>query len=56
MKINGKVNEVLKMPEVRERLRGAELIGGSPKEFAAFIDGEIAKWGKVVKASGAKVE
>jgi tripartite-type tricarboxylate transporter receptor subunit TctC len=33
-----------------------ESVNSSPKEFTAFIQSEIAKWGKVVKASGTPVD
>lgn len=41
-------------PEVRKLLEslGAEILGTSPKEYAAFIRSEIDKWGKVIKAAG----
>ena len=32
------------------------VMGGTRAEFAAFIESEIAKWGKAVKESGAKAE
>ena len=35
---------------------GMEARSMPPAEFAAFVKREIAKWGKVVKASGAKAE
>jgi len=57
-RLNSEVNRSLNLPEVRERLeqQGAEPAPGTPADFGAFIKAEIAKWGKVVKASGAKVE
>ena len=46
------------MPDVKDRLdaAGFETIGTTPEQFAAYIRTEIDKWGKVVKASGAKAE
>jgi len=35
---------------------GATAGGQTPEEFDRFVKSEIANWGKVVKASGAKVE
>ena len=45
-------------PSSRERLAGEGVEGahGTPAEFAATVKSEVAKWGKVVKASGAKPE
>ena len=45
-------------PEVREKLlaQGAEPVANTPDAFGKFINAEIAKWAKVVKASGAKVD
>lgn len=43
---------------MRERLTGdgAEPVGSTPEQFAAFIRAEIAKWNKVIKAAGITVE
>jgi tripartite-type tricarboxylate transporter receptor subunit TctC len=50
--------KALERPEVKDKLlaQGALPGGNSPAEFAKFIDAEMAKWAKVVKASGAKVD
>jgi tripartite-type tricarboxylate transporter receptor subunit TctC len=55
-KLNAVTIEALKSPDVVQKLsvQGANLIGDSPEHFAAFIKTEIAKWAKVVEASGAK--
>jgi tripartite-type tricarboxylate transporter receptor subunit TctC len=57
-RLNAEVNKALAMPDVKEKLlqQGAEASPVSPEEFGAFIHNEVVKWGKVVKASGAKVE
>jgi tripartite-type tricarboxylate transporter receptor subunit TctC len=57
-RLNAEVNPALAMPDVKEKLlqQGAEASPESPEEFGAFIHNEVVKWGKVVKASGAKVE
>ena len=35
---------------------GMDSVNNSPAEFTAFIKAEIAKWGRVVKASGTPVD
>jgi tripartite-type tricarboxylate transporter receptor subunit TctC len=56
--INTEVNRVLAMREVRDRLasEGGDTLGGSPERFAAFLAAEHAKWGRVVRESGARVD
>jgi tripartite-type tricarboxylate transporter receptor subunit TctC len=55
--LNRAVNEILKSPEVAQRLAadGAEAGTGSADDFAAFIRDEVTKWAKVAESSGAKV-
>ena len=57
-KINGEVAKWLATPEAKEKLsaQGANAAGGSPQDFAKHIQAETAKWAKVVKESGAKVD
>ena len=57
-RINEDVNKALAMPDVIERLEasGAEDGGGSPEKFAQFIQADLQKWGKVIKAAGVKVD
>ena len=57
-RLNRDIVAVLQMPDVRERLAalGAEVVGGTPKDFADYIAREIPKWTKVVKDSGARAE
>jgi tripartite-type tricarboxylate transporter receptor subunit TctC len=57
-KWNAEVTKILTSAEMRERLvaQGAEPAPTTPAEFAAFIDKEIPKYARIVKASGAKVD
>jgi tripartite-type tricarboxylate transporter receptor subunit TctC len=57
-KIHTDLVAVLRMPEVKQQLGalGAEVVGNSQQEFAAWNRNEIAKWSKAVKESGAKVD
>lgn len=50
--------KAINSPAVREKYlaMGAEPVGNTPAQFATFIKNEIAKWTKVVKDSGAKVD
>lgn len=52
------IGDVLKQPGIRARFKdmGAEPGGQSPAEVAAFITAETAKWKKVAKESGAKID
>lgn len=49
---------ILELPDVRKRISdlAAEPVGNTPEEFAAFLRAEAARWGAVVKASGAKAD
>jgi tripartite-type tricarboxylate transporter receptor subunit TctC len=57
-KINEDVNEIVKSKDVVDRFaaQGAEPYLTTPQEFAAVLKADIAKWGQVVKASGASVD
>ncbi|MBI3041353.1 MAG: tripartite tricarboxylate transporter substrate binding protein [Betaproteobacteria bacterium] len=57
-KLNAELNRILKLPDVRKRLTGlgAEIIGGTSREFADHIQREIPKWAKVIKAANVRIE
>ncbi len=57
-RLHAEIVRALKLPDVKERLEsvGFELVGSTPEAFGAYIKTEIAKWAKVVKASGVKPE
>ena len=55
-KVNATLIEGLSAPKVKEILAtsGAEAAATSPEALARFLQNEMAKWGKVVKAAGIK--
>jgi tripartite-type tricarboxylate transporter receptor subunit TctC len=57
-KLNRELVKALRDPAVAEKLalEGADPVGDTPAEFAAFIASEIDLWGKVIRATGARAE
>ena len=57
-RLHGALVKALQYPDVKQRLiaEGADPIGNTPEEFAAFMQTETAKWAHVVKVSGMKAE
>jgi len=57
-RLNAEVVRALRIPEVRDQLtsQGADIVGNSPDQFAAWIRAEVKKWAEVVRLSGAKVD
>ncbi|OZI60757.1 Bug family tripartite tricarboxylate transporter substrate binding protein [Bordetella genomosp. 11] len=50
-RLNTELNAILKDPEVAKAIvdSGSQAAGGTPEEFAAFIQSETTKWAKVIK-------
>jgi tripartite-type tricarboxylate transporter receptor subunit TctC len=57
-RLNRDLNETLGEPDYRKRMAefGADLVGGSGKEFQAFLAAETRKWAAVIKKRGIKAE
>jgi len=57
-KLNAEINRALADPKMKEKLAelGGRPIPGTPEDFGKVMAEETARWEKVVKASGAKVE
>ena len=55
---NTAIVKALRSPEMADRIarEGADVIASSPAEFGAYMKTELAKWAKVVKDNGLKVE
>jgi tripartite-type tricarboxylate transporter receptor subunit TctC len=57
-RLNVEIGKALAMPDVKQKLsaQGIDVAGGTPEQFGAYMHDEFAKWGQLVKDSGAKVE
>ena len=57
-RLNAEIARGLRAPDARARLFsiGAEPLSQTPEAFGAFIDAEVGKWAKVVKAAGIRIE
>ena len=57
-KLSAEVARIVKLPDVMQRfqLDGAEAVGSTPTEFAAFLQAEMQRWSKVIRDAGIKPE
>jgi tripartite-type tricarboxylate transporter receptor subunit TctC len=57
-KLSTEIAHITRLPEVREKFLalGAEPVGSSAEDFAAFTKSELTKWARIVKQSGARVD
>jgi tripartite-type tricarboxylate transporter receptor subunit TctC len=56
-RLNAAINKALAQPRVRDAMAkiGAQPAGGTPEEFGAFVNSQLAYWGKVVRDSGMRM-
>jgi tripartite-type tricarboxylate transporter receptor subunit TctC len=57
-KIAADVMKIVATPEIQERIlaQASEPVGSTPEDYAAFIKGEIAKWGEVIRQANIKAD
>ena len=55
-RLNAEIRKIVATPEIRDSFlnQGAEPVTDTPEEFAAIVRADVAKWAKIVKATGAK--
>ena len=53
-RLHKEFSEILKMPDIQAKHSdvGAQIVGGTPEQFHAYLKTEIAKFGKLVKEAG----
>lgn len=58
VRLNAEINKILQDPDTRQKLlaNDFEPAGSTPEQFGTYIKAETAKWGKVIKNSGAKAD
>jgi tripartite-type tricarboxylate transporter receptor subunit TctC len=57
-RLNAETNKILRSADMKEKFiaQGTEPRGGSPEDFDAYIRAEAAKWAKIIKAAGTKLD
>ena len=57
-RLHAELIKVLNSADIRERLQGlgADPVGNTPEQYTVFMQNEIAKWTKVIRAAGIKGE
>ncbi len=57
-RLHAEIVRALHAPDLHERLKGmgADPVGNTPEEYTVFVQEEITKWGKVIRAAGIKGE
>ncbi|WP_252374182.1 tripartite tricarboxylate transporter substrate binding protein [Hydrogenophaga sp. 2FB] len=57
-RLNTEINKALQTPALQKQLseQGADVKGSTPEQFGQLVRDEMARWGKVVKDSGAKLD
>jgi len=58
IRLHAEVARIVREPALRERLaqQGADPVGGTPEELAAYMRAETVKWAPIVKLSGRKAD
>ena len=57
-RLNAEIQKALQTPALQKQLsdQGADVAGSTPEQFGKLIRDDMARWGKVVRESGAKID
>lgn len=55
-RLNTEINRIVDAPDMRARFAdiGAEAMTGTPAQWAAYLQNDVAKWARVIKAAGVR--
>lgn len=58
LKLNGEMTRILNQPDIKARIagQGVDVQTGTPEQFGDLIKSEVARWAKVIKEAGIKVD
>ena len=58
MKLHAETVRILALPDVKSHYAnlGLAAVSNTPEQFSLYINEEIARWAKIVKATGARAE
>jgi len=57
-RLNAAINEALRQPDVQQRFAASsiEIVGGTAKDFGAYVAAEIKRWGEVTRAANIRID
>ena len=57
-RVNAAINRAMTRPEMKDKLlsQGADALTGTPADLAALVQRELAKFAKIIKDAGVRVE
>jgi tripartite-type tricarboxylate transporter receptor subunit TctC len=57
-RLNGEIAKALRNPQFQEKFAGlgVEPAGSTPQELGTLLKAELAKWGRIIKSTGAHME
>ena len=56
--LHTEITRIVQQPAFRDQVRseGTEVVTNTPEKFREFLKADVAKWSKILKESGAKVD
>ena len=57
-RLHGEILKFINEPDTQKRITadGSRAVGSTPEAFLKFLHADVAKWAKIVKESGARID